>query len=81
MNNILFSILHDRLDGILPRFISPNQLGFVKRRSIMENILLAQELNADIGYRGKSSNVVLKLDLAKAYDRVSWYFIMKVLKK
>ncbi|XP_070057420.1 uncharacterized protein [Nicotiana tomentosiformis] len=44
---------------------------FVKWRSIFENILLTQEIVTDIRLRGKSANVVIKLDMVKAYDRVS----------
>ncbi|XP_070004494.1 uncharacterized protein [Nicotiana sylvestris] len=45
---------------------------FVKGRSIVKNILLTQEIISDIRLRGKPSNVVIKLDMVKAYDRVSW---------
>lgn len=81
VNNILSRIILDRLEGILPRLISSNQSGFVKGRTIIENVLLTQELVTDISKRGKPANVVIKLDMAKAYDRVSWFFLMKVLKK
>ncbi|XP_060200436.1 uncharacterized protein LOC132628686 [Lycium barbarum] len=57
------------------------QSGFVKGRSIVENILLAQEIVHDIRIRGKPANVVIKLDMAKAYDRVSWLFLTKVLRR
>ncbi|XP_060170676.1 uncharacterized protein LOC132601612 [Lycium barbarum] len=46
------------------------QSGFVKGRSIVENILLAQEIVHDIRIRGKPANVVIKLDMEKAYDRI-----------
>ncbi|XP_059310157.1 uncharacterized protein LOC132061337 [Lycium ferocissimum] len=58
-----------------------NKAGFVKGRSIVENVLLTQEIVSDIRLRTKSANVVMKLDMAKAYDRVSWIFLMKVLRK
>ncbi|WMV19415.1 hypothetical protein MTR67_012800 [Solanum verrucosum] len=74
-------IIHDRLENILPNLISSNQSAFVKGRSIIENVLLAQELVTDITKRGKPTNVVIKLDMAKVYDRVSWVFLMKVLRK
>ncbi|XP_075101679.1 uncharacterized protein LOC142177113 [Nicotiana tabacum] len=54
---------------------------FVKGRSIVENILLTQDIIKDIRLRGKPSNIVIKLDMEKAYDRVSWLFIIKVLRK
>ncbi|XP_060184825.1 uncharacterized protein LOC132614395 [Lycium barbarum] len=53
------------------------QSGFVKGRSIVENILLAQEIVHDIRIRGKPANVVIKLDMEKAYDRVSGQKINK----
>lgn len=81
VNKILSKIIHDRLEDIMPMLISSNQSGFVKGRSIIENVLLTQELVTYIAKRGKPANVVLKLDMAKAYDRVSWFFLMKVLRK
>lgn len=38
----------DRLESILPRSIFPNQSSFVKGMSIMENLLITQELIIDI---------------------------------
>lgn len=35
----------------------------------------------DINKKGKPANVVIKSAMAKAYDRVSWIFLMEVLKK
>ncbi|XP_059310985.1 uncharacterized protein LOC132062427 [Lycium ferocissimum] len=67
--------------GCLTDIVSLNQAGFVKGRSIVENVLLTQEIVLDIRLRTKSANVVMKLDMAKAYDRVSWIFLMKVLRK
>ncbi|XP_059310014.1 uncharacterized protein LOC132061173 [Lycium ferocissimum] len=54
---------------------------FVKGRSIIENVLLTQEIVTDIRKRGKPANVVIKLDMAKAYDRVSWLYLTKVLRR
>lgn len=56
-------------------------LVFVKGRSIVENVLLTQEMIKDTSKRGKPTNVVMKLDMRKAYDRVSWFYLMKVLRK
>nr|XP_016452212.1 PREDICTED: uncharacterized protein LOC107776803 [Nicotiana tabacum] len=52
------------------------QSGFVKGRSIFENILLTQEIVTYIRLRGKPANVVIKLDISKAYDRVSWKYLL-----
>ncbi|XP_060202505.1 uncharacterized protein LOC132630945 [Lycium barbarum] len=71
----------NRLAKVLPNIISHNQTGFVKGRSIAENILLAQEIIRDINLRAKHTNVVIKLYMAKAYDRLSWIFLTKVLRQ
>ena len=60
--------------------ISQNQCGFVKGRQISDNILLAEELMTSINKKVRGSNAVLKLDMAKAFDRVSWPFLMSILR-
>lgn len=67
----MFKIVHDRIEDLLPKIVFTNQLGFVKGESIIEDVLLTQELVTDIGKRGKPGNVVIKLDMTKAYDKVS----------
>ncbi|WMV49304.1 hypothetical protein MTR67_042689 [Solanum verrucosum] len=64
-------IIRERIVPVLPGIISTNQSGFVKGRSITENVLLAQELVRDINMRNKLQNMVVKLDMAKTYDRSS----------
>nr|XP_027122188.1 uncharacterized protein LOC113739143 [Coffea arabica] len=78
---VLSRILADRLAAILPKVISPQQTGFVKGRNITENYLLAQELLSGIRHKSRGGNVAVKLDMAKAYDRVSWTFTVSVLRK
>lgn len=78
-NKIISKVVHGRIVTVLPNIISANQSGFVKGKSITENVFLAQEIIRDINRRNKFHNVVFKLDIAKAYDRVSWIFLTKVL--
>lgn len=52
----------------LKSFLKINQC-FVKGRSIIKNVLVAQEIIGDIKKRNKFTNVVL-MDMTKAYDRV-----------
>ncbi|KAI3466941.1 hypothetical protein Pfo_023604 [Paulownia fortunei] len=80
-NKILTKIISNRLVNILPEIISLAQSGFVKGRLISDNILLAQELMHTINDKRKHENVALKLDMNKAYDRVQWSFLYKVLRK
>lgn len=42
---------------------------------------MEQEIIRDINKRNKHVNVVVKLDMDKAYDIVSWIFLTKVLRQ
>ncbi|KAL9679888.1 hypothetical protein QQ045_017759 [Rhodiola kirilowii] len=79
-HKIISRILTLRLASWLPRIISEEQVGFVKGRAIHENIALAHELTHDLNHKVLGGNLILKLDMAKAYDRVSWPFILGVLR-
>lgn len=80
-NKVITKLLNQRLALFLPRIISPQQSGFVPGRVIHENVLLAQELMHSLKKPNvRGWNVVLKLDMAKAYDRLSWFALIKVLR-
>ncbi|GAA0168908.1 reverse transcriptase [Lithospermum erythrorhizon] len=81
VNKIMSKLLNARISTILPKLISPFQAGFVPGRIIQDNILLAQELMHQIDAGKKEGNVILNLDMAKAFDRLSWNFLHKVLAK
>lgn len=80
-NKIISRLIHERISVVLSKLISNNQSGFVKGRSIKENVLLAQEIIRDMNRRNKLHNVVVKFDMAKAYDRVSWKYLIQVMKR
>ncbi|XP_033516656.1 secreted RxLR effector protein 78-like [Nicotiana tomentosiformis] len=68
--------------GLLPNLISDEQAGFVIGRSIVENVLLTREIITTIRLRSKAGpNVDIKLNMTKAYDRLSWLFLTMVLRK
>jgi len=77
-NKIISRLIHERLAPVLPDIISQNQEGFVKGRSITEKCPFGSR--DYINRRNKFHNVVVKLDMAKAYDRVTWIFLTKVLR-
>lgn len=81
INKIISRMVHDRIVEVLPKIISSNQSEFVKCRNIIENVLLAQEIIRDIHLRNQNVNVVVKLDMAKTYDRISWIFLTKILRR
>ncbi|XP_073273383.1 uncharacterized protein [Primulina huaijiensis] len=79
-NKIISKLLYSRLKEVAERLVSWNQSGFVPGRVISDNILLAQELTHSLSLPTRGGNVILKLDMAKAYDRVQWSFLLDVLR-
>ncbi|WOG95437.1 hypothetical protein DCAR_0414756 [Daucus carota subsp. sativus] len=76
---IVAKVLANRMKTILPHVISENQSAFVKDRSISDNVLVAFELihHMSLKKHGTGGEVALKLDISKAYDRVSWSFLRR----
>ncbi|XP_031475549.1 uncharacterized protein LOC116247511 [Nymphaea colorata] len=65
-----------RMQSILARIIDPSQGAFLKNRVIHDQLLLAQDI-MDWCMNGKQRVACLKLELSKAYDRISWDFLQK----
>ncbi|XP_031122605.1 uncharacterized protein LOC116025505 [Ipomoea triloba] len=80
-SKIFTRITTSRLRQILPKLISREQTGFVESRNIQDNVLLAFELIQYLDKRCRGSNVAIKLDMMKAFDRVDWPFLQKLLTK
>ena len=73
-------IIVNRLQAILPDLIGPHQTSFVPGRHITENIIIAQEVIHSMRRKmGKKGFMAIKVDLEKAYDRLSWNFIYETL--
>ncbi|KAL9683237.1 hypothetical protein QQ045_015056 [Rhodiola kirilowii] len=73
-------ILNNCLAKVLDKIISPKQAGFLHGRNIHENIGLTHDLTHELHAERRGGNVIIKLDMAKAYDRVSWSFIISILR-
>ncbi|KAL0339985.1 UNVERIFIED_CONTAM: Retrovirus-related Pol polyprotein from type-2 retrotransposable element R2DM [Sesamum radiatum] len=80
-NKICTKLMTIRLGRVLLKVLSLSQSGFVPRRLFSDNVLLAQELIYSLESRRPEANVVFKLDMAKAYDRVGWEFHFQVLRR
>lgn len=72
-------ILVKRLKPILSSLIVPNQTAFVKGRLLVENTVLASELINGYHKRSGHKRITLKVDIAKAFDTLSWDFLFNCL--
>eukprot|EP00253_Pinus_taeda_P001849 PITA_01849 len=77
---IVTKILANRLKKLLPHLILENQGGFVPRRQIMDNVILIQEAIHNSISR-KERGMIIKLDMANAFDTVNHHFLREVLRK
>jgi hypothetical protein len=68
---IITKLIANRLKPLLPTLISPEQIGYVEVRQILGGIIMAHELVHSLKYT-KSPGMILKLDLSKAFDKLSW---------
>ena len=76
-------VLAKRLKPIMEDIITPYQNAFIKGRLISDNLIIAHELIHTIKTKkkGRARFVAIKVDLSKAYDRLSWNFLEAVLQK
>lgn len=70
-------MLANRLKDVLDVIISPSQSAFVQDRLITDNIIIAGEVGHYLQRKrvGNDGWAALKLDMAKAYDRMEWSFL------
>ena len=70
-----------RIRPHLSSLISPMQVAFVPGHRGTDNVCIAQELlhTLDNKKKGRVGYMAIKLDLEKAYDRLEWNFVHRVL--
>lgn len=80
---IISKMIANRMNLILPEIISHNQSAFTPGSLIMDNTLVAFETfhYMQSARSGKRGCMAVKLDMSKAYDRVEWVFLEKVMEK
>eukprot|EP00253_Pinus_taeda_P020488 PITA_20488 len=75
---IIAKLLANRIKPLLKRLISNSQGGFVEGRYILDNVIQVQETIHTSKQRGEKG-MLIKLDMANAFDRVNCLFLCKVL--
>lgn len=81
MYKIISRCLVQRMKEIMGSIIGEFQNAFVPRRQLVDNCTIAHEFMQYVKKRKKWKDFpgILKMDLNKAYDRISWDFIKRVL--
>ncbi|KAL9663307.1 hypothetical protein QQ045_028147 [Rhodiola kirilowii] len=79
-HKVISNILNSRLKKVLSGIISKEQSGFLEGRNIHETIGVAHDLVRDINHKVFGGNIMLKLDMSKAYDRLSWRFLLHIMR-
>lgn len=83
--NIIYKILSKTLanilKSILPKLISEEQYAFIVGRSIGDNVLMASKINHHMRNmrRRKTSDMALKVEISKAYDKVDWGYLRAIM--
>ena len=82
--NVIYKIivksLANRIKQHLPNYVSHSQSAFIAHRHISSNIILTQEFIHSFNLKSWNYDAyILKIDLAKAFDRLEWNFIYDAL--
>ncbi|XP_071729333.1 uncharacterized protein [Rutidosis leptorrhynchoides] len=77
---IIAKVLANRLKKVISNIISDNQHGFVPSRSLLDGVMLVNEV-VHLAKKRKSPILLLKLDFTKAYDSISHEFLFEVLNR
>ena len=80
---ILAKVLANQLKKLLPRIISHEQSTFVSGSLITDNVLVAFEIihHMKKKSKGKKGDVAFKIDISKAYDKIDWGFLKRIMLK
>eukprot|EP00253_Pinus_taeda_P011164 PITA_11164 len=71
---IIATLIAKILNPLLPNIISPEQTGFIEGRQILDGLVVTQEMIHSLNQK-KQRGMMMKLDLSKAYDRLSWRYL------
>lgn len=79
---LITKIISSRLRPILDHNIHPCQAAFIPNRSIGDNVLINHEVMYFLNKKkGRLGYMAIKLNLAKAYDRIEWGVLVHILSK
>ena len=76
---IISKVIANMLKTILHFMISLEKYRFVEGRQLLDGIILVHEVIQSLNITNKLG-MLIKLDLAKAYDKISWKFMKEILR-
>ncbi|KAF3780403.1 Transposon TX1 uncharacterized protein [Nymphaea thermarum] len=76
--NIIAKLLSLQLAPIMPSIINPFQVVFIKGRRLQDAVVIANEIVYFL-YCPRLHSFILKLDISKTFDLVSWEFLSDLL--
>ncbi|GKU96985.1 hypothetical protein SLEP1_g10165 [Rubroshorea leprosula] len=77
---IVTKIIVFRLKNLIGKLISPMQSSFIPGRNGIDNVTLLRDFAFSFKKRkGRQGDMIIKLDLEKAYDCLEWSFIRETL--
>nr|KYP63727.1 LINE-1 reverse transcriptase isogeny [Cajanus cajan] len=80
MYKILAKILALRLKVVLPYLVNERQMGFVEGMGLLQGAMVLNETLDEVRQKKKSC-MYFKVDFEKAYDLVSWTFVLYMLRR
>jgi hypothetical protein len=75
---LISKVMALRLAPLMDDLVSSAQSDFIKHHCIQDNFLYVRNL-ACAYHRKKTLSLLLKLDISKAFDSVSWEYIFEML--
>ena len=79
MYKITTKVIANKLKPLLPSLISPEQSSFVKGIQILDCIIVVHETIHSLKCT-KHLGMLVKLDISKAYDKLSWQYLEEILR-
>jgi hypothetical protein len=68
--------LNNRLPACITKIISEHQFGFVKGKYILDCVVSLHEIVHEVK---KQNGIILKIGFEKAYDKVNWQFLYRMI--
>jgi hypothetical protein len=76
---IITKVIENHLKLILPYLISLEKTNYVEGCQILDGIILVHEMIHSLK-NTKSSGMLMKLDMSKAFDKISWKYIQCIIR-